>query len=86
MFLRWDTKQFGMRSRAQRELINDYRDGDMPTKATYSLQDKGSQVRMTLMAEALEAEGVDRSGEVEQAYFADEGAIVIDLQGGDDAE
>jgi len=58
----------------------------MPTKATYSLQDKGSQVRMTLMAEALENEGVDRSGEVEQAYFADEGAIVIDLQGGDDAE
>jgi hypothetical protein len=38
---------------------------------------------MTLMAEALEAEGVDRSGEVEQAYFADEGAIVIDLHGGD---
>lgn len=75
-----------MRSRAQRELISDYRGGDMPTKATYSLQDKGSQVRMTLMAEALEREGVDRSGEVEQAYFEEEGVVIIDLRENNNGE
>lgn len=75
-----------MRSRAQRELISDYREEDMPRKARYSLQDKGSQVRMTLMAEALDREGIDRDGTVEQAYFEDEGVVVIDLREGDDGE
>jgi hypothetical protein len=72
-----------MRARANRDVIEDYRDGNMPRKATYSLQDKGSQVRMTLMSEALDAEGIDRSGEVTQAFYEEEGVIVIDLRGGE---
>ena len=69
---------------SHRELINKYREDQMPRERTYELQDQGDVVRMTLMADALDSEGVDRSGQVTQAYYEREGVVVIDLREGQD--
>jgi hypothetical protein len=68
-----------MRTRGQREIIQDLRDSEMPLKGNYTLQVRSSDTRMTLMSEAVDDVGIDENTEVPQVYFEDEQIVAIDL-------
>jgi hypothetical protein len=68
-----------MRTQGQREVIEELRSGDIPTKGNYTLDVKSSATRMTLMSEAVEDAGIDENTEVPQIYFEEEGIVAIDL-------
>lgn len=69
---------------SHRELISEYRNNDMPDKGQYSLTDYGDSVRMTVMAAAIDAADIDRSATVTQAFYKEEGLLLVDLEGGDE--
>lgn len=68
-----------MRTRGQREIVEDLRDSEMPVKGNYTLQVRASDTRMTLMSEAVEDVGIDENTEVPQVYFEEEQIVAIDL-------
>jgi len=72
-----------MRTRGQREIVEDLRDSEMPVKGNYTLQVRASDTRMTLMSEAVEDAGIDQNIEVPQVYFEEEQIVAIDLSGVD---
>ncbi len=69
---------------SHRQIISEYRDNDMPQKRQYRLTDYGDSVRMTVMADAIEAAGIDRTAEITQAFYEEEGVLLVDLEGGGD--
>jgi len=75
-----------MRTRGQREIVEDLRDSEMPVKGNYTLQVRASDTRMTLMSEAVEDAGIDQNIEVPQVYFEEEQIVAIDLSGVDGDE